>query len=182
MEMVEWIMGCIQSTTFAVLTNGSPSGFFRPTRGIRQGCPLSPFIFLLVADALSRLILKARREGRITGLKVSRTEEVTHTLFVDDVLLFGIGEEENLKEYAVLIEKYKKAIGMMINIEKSMLAHNEFSEDLAQKRKEILAYPTKLISEGFKYLGFYLKPNSYAFQDWMWLYQKIEARVLAWEN
>ena len=87
MEMVEWIMGCIQSTSFAVLINGSPSGFFRPTRGIRQGCPLSPFIFSLVADALSRLILKARREGKITGVKVSRSEEVTHTLFVDDVLL-----------------------------------------------------------------------------------------------
>ena len=101
--MVEWIMGYIQSTSFAVLINGSPSAFFRPTRGIRWGCPLSPFIFLLVADALSILILKARDEGRITGVKVSRIEEVTHTLFVDDVLLFGIGEEENMKEYVILI-------------------------------------------------------------------------------
>ena len=125
--MVEWIMGCIQSTSFVVLINGSPSGFFRPARGNRKGCLLSPFIFLLVADALSRLILKARREEKTEGVKVSGLEEITHTLFVDDVLLFRIGEEDNLKEFATLIKKHKKATGMLINIDKSLLAHNEFS-------------------------------------------------------
>ena len=107
--MVEWIMGCIQSTSFTVLINGSPSAFFKPTREIRQGFPLSPFIVLLVADALSRLILKEKREGKIEGVKVSSEEEVTHTLFVDDVLFFGVGTKENPKEFAALIEKYKKA-------------------------------------------------------------------------
>ena len=100
---VNWIMGCISSAKFSMLINGSPSGFFIPTRGVRQGFPLSPFSFLLVADALSRLILKARREGKIEGVKVSRSKEITHTLFVDDVLLFGIGAEDNMKEYASLI-------------------------------------------------------------------------------
>ena len=69
-----------------------------------------------MADALSRLILKARAEGRIIGVKVSRSEEVTQTLFVDDVLLFGLGEEENMKEYATLTEKRRKDIGMIINV------------------------------------------------------------------
>ena len=68
-----------------------------------------PFVFLLVADALSRLIHNAKREGKIEGVKVSRSEEITHTLFVDDVFLFGIGVEEKLREYASLIDKYKKA-------------------------------------------------------------------------
>ena len=87
-----------------------------------------------------------------------------------------------MTEYATLTEKYMKAIGMIINIEKSMLAHNEFPDKLAQKSKEILAYPTKPLAEGFKYLGFFLKPNCYAFKDWMWLFQKVEARVFSWEN
>ena len=111
-----------------------------------------------------------------------RTEEVAHNLFVDDVFLFGIGEEENLKEYATLIEKYKKATGMLINIEKMMLAHNEFLEELIQRSNEILSYPTKSMAHGFKYLGFLLKPNSYTFKDWMWLYQKVEYRVSSWAN
>ena len=135
--------------------------------------PLSPFIFILVADALRKLILKARTEGRIIGVKVSGSEEVTHTLLVDDDLLFGIGQEENLKEYATLTKKYMKATGMVIIIEKSVLAHNEFLDELAQKLKEILAYPTKPLAEGFQYLGFFLKPNCYAFKDWMWPFQKV---------
>ena len=58
LEMVEWILGCIQSTSFAVLINGAPSHFFFLARGLRQDFPLSPFLFLLVAEALSRIIQK----------------------------------------------------------------------------------------------------------------------------
>ena len=63
----------------------------------------------MVADALNRLVLKAKREGKIEGVKVSSEEELTHTLFVDDVLIFGVGTKDNVKEFAALIEKYKKA-------------------------------------------------------------------------
>ena len=58
---------------------------------LRKGCPLSPFLFLLVAEALSRLIHNAKEIRKIEGIKVSNLEEVTHTLFVDDVLGFGKG-------------------------------------------------------------------------------------------
>ena len=111
-------MGCLQSTSFAVIINGYASHFFRPTRGLRQGCPLSPFLFLLVAEALSRIIHKAKLDGAIKGIKVSTTEEVTHTLFVDDVLLFGEGTIKNLEAFLDLIDKYSRATGMVVNVEK----------------------------------------------------------------
>ena len=76
--------------------------------------------------------MKAKREGKIEGVKVSSEEEVTHTLFVDDVLLFGVGTKENLKEFAAIIEKYKKATGMLVNIYKSLLVRNECSTYLIQ--------------------------------------------------
>ena len=98
-EVVEWIMGCIESTSFVVLINGAPSSFFRPTRGIRQGFPLSPFLFLLVAEALSRLIHQYKEVKKIEGVKVSSTKEITHTLFVDDGLLLGKGTVENFRAF-----------------------------------------------------------------------------------
>ena len=61
---------------------------------------------------------------------MSNTKEITHTLFVHDVLLFGKGTKENLRLYASPFEKYKKATCMLINIGKSSLNHNEFMEDL----------------------------------------------------
>ena len=60
---------------------------------------------------------------------------------------------------------------MLVNIDKSLMVHNECSEEFIQQSKEILSYPTSNLSKGFKYLGFVLKPNSYGFKDWMWLYQ-----------
>ena len=101
---------------------------------------------------------------------------------MDDVLLFGKGTEENLRVYASLLEKYKRATGMMINIGKSSLTHNGFIEDIAQQVREIIPYLVIATTEDFKYLGFFLKPNSYAFQDWAWLFKKVEARIKLWTN
>ena len=86
LDMVEWIMGCIKSTSFLVLINGPPSSFFFPTGGLRHICPLSPFLFLLVVEALSRSIHNAREERRIKGVRIDNHIELTHVLFVYDVL------------------------------------------------------------------------------------------------
>jgi mannosylglycoprotein endo-beta-mannosidase len=56
LRTLNWIMGCLQSESFAVLINESPSIFFKTSRGLRQGFPLSPFIFLLIVEALSKMI------------------------------------------------------------------------------------------------------------------------------
>ena len=84
-------MGCITSATFAVLINGIPSGFFPASRGIRQGCPLSPLLFILVIEGLSLLIADARNNGLIRGIQISPTLALTHLLFVDDVIVLGHG-------------------------------------------------------------------------------------------
>ena len=101
----------------------------------------------------------------IKGIKVSSTKEVTHTLFVDDVLVFGEGSIRNLEGFDSLIDKYKRATGMVVNMEKSNLIHNEFSDDMIQRKREIVPFQITPVEVGFKYLGFCLKPNSYSYQD-----------------
>jgi hypothetical protein len=73
LKVVNWIMGSLNSASFAVLMNDAPSRFFRASRGLHQGCPLSPFMFLIIAETLSRLLKEARNEGRLRGLKVTET-------------------------------------------------------------------------------------------------------------
>ena len=63
---------------------------------------------------------------------------------------------------------------MVIKIEESNLVYYEFSADMIQSAKDIAPFPDIPAKYGFKYLGFFLKPNSYSFQDWVWLYKKIE--------
>ena len=160
----------------------SPSSFFRLSRGLRQGCPLSPFLFLLIAEALSRLLNRAREENLIKGVNVTNQTELTHVLFVDDVLMSGEGTLNNLQNLEKILRRYQKATSMKINLEKSNLIHNNLDEDFITQAKSLIPVSISQIDEGFKYLGFHLKPNSYSTQDWMWLYKKIESRILLWTN
>jgi hypothetical protein len=89
---IKWIMACITSVSFAVLINGATSPFFKSERGLRQGCPLSPLLFLLVAEGLSKSLEEATRVGTFQGISVSSGMKITHLLFVDDILIFCNGK------------------------------------------------------------------------------------------
>jgi hypothetical protein len=85
--MTNWIMGSVTSASYAVLINGEPTDFFSSGRGLRQGCPLSPLLFILIMEGLSLALKKSKREGLLTGIKVSRFIRILHLFFVDDILI-----------------------------------------------------------------------------------------------
>ena len=87
-------MACVTSTHFAILINVTPTGFFQTSIGIIQGFSLSPLLFLLVIEGLSRLISASKDEGKIKGIKLSSSIVITHLLYVKDVVLFGNGYVE----------------------------------------------------------------------------------------
>ena len=83
------MMACVTSVRYSVKFNGRLLESFSPSRGLRQGDPLSPFLFLFVADALSALISKSMREEGLQGVNICRGAPViSHLLFADDSLLF----------------------------------------------------------------------------------------------
>jgi hypothetical protein len=87
-----WIKQCIPSARFSVLINGSPSGFFGSSREVRQGDPLSPFLFILVMEAFSKMLGSFTPRGLISGFSVGSSEQnrviVSHLLFANDTLVF----------------------------------------------------------------------------------------------
>ena len=91
--------------------------------------------------------------------------------------MMGEGSWENLKEVEQILDLYKNATCMHINVEKSILYENGFPGELRNRVSIDFPYSLKPMDEGFKYLGFLLKPNAYSFKDWMWLYKKIEGRI-----
>lgn len=72
---VDLIMVCVQTVTYSVLINGVPHGHIKPTRGIRQGDPLSPYLFILCAEGLSNILREDEREGKITGLPIAKKKD-----------------------------------------------------------------------------------------------------------
>jgi hypothetical protein len=71
LQTVNWVMGCLKYSSLVILINDSPFSFIHPSGGIREGCPLSPFIFPLVVDGLSQLIAHANERNVVKGLKMS---------------------------------------------------------------------------------------------------------------
>jgi hypothetical protein len=79
-----------------IYVNGFASPFFKTSRGLRQGCPLSPLLFRLVTRGFSRLLGRLKSLGKIKGLPIRRDISISHALFVDDVLI--LGTRSKLKE------------------------------------------------------------------------------------
>jgi hypothetical protein len=86
-RMTNWVMTCVVSTSFTILLNGEAMDFFKIGRGLRQGCHLSPLLFILVMEGLRILLKEIQSEGKLTGVQVSRTINILHILFVDDEII-----------------------------------------------------------------------------------------------
>jgi len=127
-EFVRWIMACINTVSFAVLINGAASPFFQAGRGLRQGCPLSPLLFLLVAEGLSRFILASKVEGTFRGIAISQVLYISHLLFVDDILIFTNGSRQDIDKVSEGLTLLQAASGMVVNIGKSTISCSNLSE------------------------------------------------------
>ena len=107
-----WInltMICVKTVTYSVLVNGEPRGLIHPSRGIRQGDPLSPFLFLLCIEGL---IKSAELKGDIHGFSLCRRgPKLTHLLFADDSLLFCRATVEECANVLNILEAYERASG-----------------------------------------------------------------------
>lgn len=119
---IRWVMACITIVSYSVLLNGKSHGFIKPERGIRQGDPLSPFIFILCAEALVSKLNHSEENGRLTGIGLSSSgPRIHHFLFADDSLLMCKANELESQEVVDCLKAYGEASGQRINFQKSSI-------------------------------------------------------------
>ena len=119
---IERVMSCVSTPTFSVCINGKSYGSIKPSRGLQQGDPLSPYLFLLCAEGFSSLLARAEAENRLHGVAICRSApKVSHLLFADDSLLFCRATQDEVKEVMDILQLYAKASGQLINLEKSSI-------------------------------------------------------------
>jgi hypothetical protein len=103
-----WVMGCLTTVSFSILINGSTSSFFQADMGVRQGCPLSPLLFLLVVESLSHFLTEAKTTGTFRGIKISSVLHISHLLFVDDILIFCDGSRRDTDKLCEGLTLFKR--------------------------------------------------------------------------
>ncbi|XP_077215858.1 uncharacterized protein LOC143850501 [Tasmannia lanceolata] len=117
-----WIRKCVSSAWFSILINGSPKGFFKSSRGLRQGDPLSPFLFVIIVETLSKLIQKGSRKGLYEGFIIGREKvEVSILQFADDTFLFCAPDSVKILNLKATLTCYELTTGQRSNFQKSRL-------------------------------------------------------------
>ncbi|KAA3485169.1 reverse transcriptase [Gossypium australe] len=160
-KWIDLIMKCITSVSYTVLINGSKGRTFNPHRGLRQGDPLSPFLFLICSEGLSALMRTAKKNGLIRGARASRREPViSHLLFTDDCMMFGEATEKGA-------QVYERCSGQRVNFGKSAIF---YSTNTTEESKVAVGrvMGVRSLSSPEKYLGLpnmVGRPKKEAFQN-----------------
>ncbi|XP_031111882.1 uncharacterized protein LOC116015853 [Ipomoea triloba] len=152
-EWVNLIMLCVSSVRYSLLVNGEPIGMINPTRGIRQGDPLSPYLFIICADGLSVLLQKAEARGDIHGVKVARgAPSVSHLFFADDSLLFFKACHHEAQTIKQCLAEYSSASGQLVNFDKSSII---FSSNTSTEMRELVEsnFGVRVTNDFGRYLG-----------------------------
>jgi hypothetical protein len=147
-SVTNWIMGCISSATLAILINGEATKTFSCERGLRQGCSLSPLLFILSLEGLSILLKIKQAEGLLKGVKVAGLTHILHILFADDVLIMTYA---NLAEWTIIhsiLSSFCAVSGLQINTSKSSFLLSKVSDSLKLELRELFGIELQRLGGG----------------------------------
>ncbi|XP_040957843.1 uncharacterized protein [Gossypium hirsutum] len=127
---VELVLKCVSSVSYSVICNRNTGRTFLPTRGLRQGDPLSPFLFLFCEEGISSLMRLAEGDNVLKGVKASRHgPAITHLLFADDCILFAEATEGGAHSLKQILKDYEVSSGQCVNFDKSMVFFSTNTKD-----------------------------------------------------
>ncbi|XP_072971995.1 uncharacterized protein [Typha angustifolia] len=135
-NFIHLIKACISTTSLAIEVNGKADRYFLPSRGIRHGCPLSPYLFIIGSNVLSLHLENEMRLSRIRGIKIAKAAPpISHLMFADDLLLFGKANEKEAANFNSCQDLYYNWSRQAINFEKSAI---QFSSKTSHGQKNIV--------------------------------------------
>lgn len=120
-SFIRLISECLSTASFSIAINGALGGFFNSTRGIRQGDPLSPYLFVLAMECLSRLLDLRYGSGDIGYHPRTETSRISHLMFADDVMIFFDGNNNSLHGIAKCLDDFASWSGLAMNATKTEL-------------------------------------------------------------
>ncbi len=180
---IRWMRACISTVRFSVLVNGSPTSFFDNSRGLRQGDPLSPMLFLLIMEVLSRMLKMATEEGHIKGFHAGQAAVprvcISHLLFADDTILFCDADPKQLLYIRMTLTCFEAVTGLKVNLSKSEMVPVGNVDGL-DELADLLYCCTGCLP--LQYLGIPLGASYKFVEVWNPILEKIERRLAGWKK
>lgn len=177
----QWIMTCVTTASASILVNGSPSEPFKLQRGLRQGDPLSPFLFVLIVEALNQIIIKATNMHLWKGIECCKNGlKISHLQFADDTLMFCDANIESLKNIQKALIIFHLLSGLQVNFHKSSLAGVNTSPPWLQLAAHSLR--CKIGSIPFVYLGLPIGGSPLRIQAWDPIIDKFSRKLASWKG
>lgn len=136
---IGWIKECLSSARIAALVNGSPTNEIQMERGLRQGDPLSPLLFIIGAKGLNAIITNANQLGFFKRVEVGKEKIlVTHLHYAEDTLLVGAASDEEVQAMKYIMHMFELISGLKINLSKSSLIGINVNEEWLYMMAETL--------------------------------------------
>lgn len=179
--IINLIMHCITTPTMQLLWNGQPSPTFKPSRGVRQGDPISPYIFVLCMERLSQAIAKAVSNDRWETIKLGRRgPPLSHLFFADDLVLFGSTTQRQLQLIEDILAEFCAASGQVVNLSKTRiyLSRNILREDASRICRQLRFQRTDCLG---KYLGVPLLHSRVTADTYKYLVERTQSKLASWK-
>nr|GEW34298.1 RNA-directed DNA polymerase, eukaryota [Tanacetum cinerariifolium] len=175
-----WIQSCLTSSRGSIIINGSPTEEFQFYKGLKQGDPLSPFLFILIMESLHLSFQRVVDAGMFKGIQRSTSMNISHMFYADDVVFVGLWCDGNINTLIHVLDCFHRASGLKINMSKSkILGVNvkdiKVSHDAAKLGCLILKVP-------FIYFGSKVGGNMSCISAWKEVIDKVQSRLSKWKS
>ncbi|GJZ30686.1 hypothetical protein Tco_0575733 [Tanacetum coccineum] len=180
-KMVSWIMECVTSTSYSICVNGSLHGYFKGKRGLRQGDPLSPYLFTLVMEVLTLMLQrKVQQTDEFTYHRYCSKMELVNLCFADDLFLFAYGDVGSASIIKEALDEFKNASGLVPSLPKSTAYFCNVLNHVKLSILQILPFEEGKLP--VKYLGVPLVSSRLMIRDCNELVDKVQIRIQDWKN
>ncbi|GJR44479.1 RNA-directed DNA polymerase, eukaryota [Tanacetum coccineum] len=175
----KWIHCCLHSSKGSIIINGSPTEEFQFGKGLKQGDPLSPFLFLLVMETLHISFQRVVDEGMYQGIKVGGLINLSHMFYADDAVFVGECSESNISSLIHVLDCFHKVSGLKINMSKSKLMGIEV--EAGKVSRAAVKLGCLVLKAPFLYLGSYVGGDMHRLQSWEDIVDRVRRRLSKWK-
>ena len=175
---ITWITECISSPRFSVAINGELAGFFEGRKGLRQGDSISPYLFIMLMEVLSKLLDKAESDGQFVLHPMCSSPKLTHLLFADDLLVFYDGSSDSTAGIKAIMNLFKDWSGLDTNEAKSEIFHGGYTVNQATALCALSGYRRGEFST--RYLGLPLSPKKISAATLQTFIDRITTKLHSW--